>query len=113
MSEVQENPKPSSPRFLYWGAWVVAIALTAIAGYLGWQVITVRAGEGESSPASINTSVPRQGSTDVSLPELSEPEEILSIFRETNLHTEIPTRPRQDVIEHTVDTGLDILFMVS
>ena len=105
MSEVQENPKSSPPRVLYWGTWVIAIALLAVAGYLGWQVITVRADNTESSPLAANTQVPRQNNLDLTLPELSEPVELVSIFREINLHTEIPTRSRQDVIEHTVDTG--------
>ena len=112
MSESPEEVQPSLPRGMYWGAWVLAIALVAVAGYLGWQVIDAQAGNSEQVPAPVATISPLASRTDLDLPLLSEPVELISISRETNLHTEIPTRSRQEMLEHTVETG-DSVFSIA
>jgi murein DD-endopeptidase MepM/ murein hydrolase activator NlpD len=109
---MNEDSQPSFQRGLYWGAWVVAIALVAIAGYLGWQVVAVKAGSAEQAPSPVSTKSAEAGSVDLDLPELSEPTKLVSIPRETNLHTVIPTRSRQVVLEHTVETG-DSVFGIA
>ena len=113
MSESQEKVQPSPPRGLYWGAWVVAIALVAIAGYLGWQVITVRAGDAEQSPALVSTPVSGVDNVELALPQLSDPVDLVSIPRETNLHTIIPTRSRQEAFDHTVESGDSVFGIAS
>ena len=113
MSESQEKVQPSPPRGLYWGAWVVAIALVAIAGYLGWQVITVRAGNAEQSPALVSTPVSGVDNVELALPQLSDPVDLVSIPRETNLHTVIPTRSRQEAFDHTVESGDSVFGIAS
>jgi len=113
VSESQEKVQPSPPRGLYWGAWVVAIALVAIAGYLGWQVITVRAGNAEQSPALVSTPVSGVDNVELALPQLSDPVELVSIPRETNLHTVIPTRSRQEAFDHTVESGDSVFGIAS
>ena len=113
MSESQEKVQPSPPRGLYWGAWVVAIALVAIAGYLGWQVITVRAGDAEQSPALVSTPVSGVDNVELALPQLSDPVDLVSIPRETNLHTVIPTRSRQEAFDHTVESGDSVFGIAS
>jgi len=113
VSESQEKVQPSPPRGLYWGAWVIAIVLVAIAGYLGWQVITVRAGNAEQSPALVSTPVSGVDNIELALPQLSDPVELVSIPRETNLHTVIPTRSRQEAFDHTVETGDSVFGIAS
>jgi len=113
VSESQEKVQPSPSRGLYWGAWVVAIALVAIAGYLGWQVITVRAGSAEQSPTIVSTTVSGVDNVELALPQLSDPVELISIPRETNLHTVIPTRSRQEAFDHTVESGDSVFGIAS
>jgi murein DD-endopeptidase MepM/ murein hydrolase activator NlpD len=112
VSETQEELQPTVNRWLYWGAWVVAIALVVFAIYLGWRVTSAQAGVPEQ-PASFSTPQPQESNPDdLFLPELSEPDKQVSISREINLHTIIPTRPRQDAQEYTVDTG-DSVFAIA
>ena len=113
MSELQEVDKPSIPRGLYWGAWVVAIALVAIAGYLGWQVITVKAGSTDETTIPVDAQSQPVDITGLDLPQLSVPIKLVSIPRETNLHTIIPTRDRQEAIDHTVETGDSVFGIAS
>jgi len=112
VSEPQENLQTSLNRGLYWGAWVVAIALVVVAVYLGWRVTSVKAGSNEQAAAPASTQFPIIGNENLSLPQLSEPAKLASISRETNLYTVIPTRPRQDVFDHTVETG-DSVFAIA
>lgn len=112
MSEAQEEAKPALNRWLYWGTWVVAIALAVFAIYLGWRVTTAQAGVPDL-PKSNPTPLPKQSNpTDLDLPELSEPDKQVSISREINIHTIFPTRPRQDPQEYTVETG-DSVFAIA
>ncbi|UCD41015.1 MAG: LysM peptidoglycan-binding domain-containing M23 family metallopeptidase [Chloroflexota bacterium] len=112
MSETREETQPTVNRWLYWGAWLIAIALVVFAIYLGWRVTSAQAGVSEQ-PVSFPTAQPQQPNpADLSLPELSEPAKQASIFREINLHTIIPTRPRQDPQDYTVDTG-DSVFAIA
>jgi len=112
VSEPQDDVQPSLPRGLYWGAWVVAIALVAVAVYLGWQVITVKAGETEQVSAPVASLTPIVSNLDFALPQLPEPAKQDSIAREINLHTIIPTRSRQEALDHTVETG-DSVFGIA
>jgi murein DD-endopeptidase MepM/ murein hydrolase activator NlpD len=112
VSETQDDLQPAVNRWMYWGAWIIAIALVVFAIYLGWRVTSAQAGDSEQA-ASIPTQQPQQSnSAKLSLPELSEPAKQVSISREINLHTIIPTRPRQDAQEYTVDTG-DSVFAIA
>mgnify|MGYP001820492907 CR=1 FL=1 len=112
MSGMHEEVQSSIPRGLYWGAWFVAIALVAVAGYLGWQVITVKAGSTEESLVPVSTQSQPVDNPALDLPQLSVPAKLVSIPRETNLHTIFPERARQEAIEHTVDTG-DSVFGIA
>ena len=112
MSDTQENSQPTLNRGLYWGAWVVAITLVVFAGYLGWRVTSAKAGSTKQTSAPENTASPIIESGDLSLPQLSQPAKQAAISRETNLHTIIPNRPRQDMHDHTVETG-DSVFAIA
>jgi murein DD-endopeptidase MepM/ murein hydrolase activator NlpD len=111
VSETQDNPQPTFNRGLYWGAWVFAIALVGVAIYLGWRVTSVQAGPPEqfTSPVTIGQ---QTINIDPNLPQLSIPDKPISISRHTNLHTIIPTRPRQDPQDYTVETG-DSVFAIA
>lgn len=113
MSASQENNQSAPQRGLYWGAWFLAIALVAIAIYLGWQVMAVKAGPVDSTTVPANKPSLAVGDTNLSLPQLSEPDQLISISRRTNLHTTIPERPRQEVFEHTVETGDSVFGIAS
>ena len=112
MSDSQENVTPSLNRGVYWGAWIVAIALAAFAVYLGWRATSVKADSSQTAAASVTTQSPSSSSLDLALPQLSEPAKLASISREINLHTDIPTRPRQEVFDHPVETG-DSFFAIA
>lgn len=112
MSETQDNSQPTVNRGLYWGAWVFAIALVVIAVYLGWRVTSVQAGPSEQTTVPVLPEPQQLTNVDLDLPQLSEPDKQAAIFRHTNLHTIIPTRPRQDPQDYTVDTG-DSVFAIA
>ena len=112
MSNTEVDAQPAVNRWLYWGAWIIAIALAVFAVYLGWRVTSAQAGVPEK-PVLDSAPQPQQAiSADIALPELSKPLEQTSISREINLHTIIPTRPREDAQEYTVETG-DSVFAIA
>jgi murein DD-endopeptidase MepM/ murein hydrolase activator NlpD len=113
VSESQENNQSKLQRGLFWGAWFLAIALVAIAVYLGWQVMTVKAEPGDTTIVPVNQPSKELGDANLSLPQLSEPDQLISIPRKTTLHTTIPERPRQEVLEHTVATGDSVFGIAS
>lgn len=112
MSETQENPQPTVNRGLYWGAWVLAIALVVIAGYLGWRVTSVQAGPSGQTTVPDLPEPQQLTNVELDLPQLSEPDKQAAISRQTNLHTVIPTRQRQDPLDYTVETG-DSVFAIA
>lgn len=59
------------------------------------------------------TAEPDEAALPVAAPSLSiAPESSTDLIRQTNLHTNIPTRPRKDVITYTVESG-DTLFGIA
>ncbi len=112
MSNSDVDAQPAVNRWLYWGTWIIAIALAVFAVYLGWRVTSAQAGVPEE-PVLDSAPQPQTAiSADIALPELSKPLEQTSISREINLHTIIPTRPREDAQEYTVETG-DSVFAIA
>jgi murein DD-endopeptidase MepM/ murein hydrolase activator NlpD len=103
-----------SERLLISGAWLVALGLVILAGYLGWKA---RSASAAAAPPTAKVEetlvVPTRGPLpDVSLPAFQTDEQFLSVSRLTNFHTLIPTRPREDVITYTVDKG-DSVFGIA
>jgi murein DD-endopeptidase MepM/ murein hydrolase activator NlpD len=100
------------------GAWLVALSLVGLAGYLGWRARSAYASpaQDENSPSALAAAplaAPTSGPPpDVSLPALQTEEQFLSVSRLTNFHTLIPTRPREDVITYTVEKG-DSVFGIA
>jgi murein DD-endopeptidase MepM/ murein hydrolase activator NlpD len=112
VSESEDTSQKTISRWVYWGAWVIAIALVVVAAYLGWQVGSVKAGNSEQVISPIVSEPISDQQTQVDLPELSQLSEQPAIYRQTNLHTIIPTRPRQDPRDYTVETG-DSVFAIA
>lgn len=112
MSEIQDYPQPKINRGLYWGAWVFAIALVLVAAYLGWRVTSVQAGPSEQPRVPVLPEQKQNISINLDLPQLAIPDKPAAISRYTNLHTIIPTRPRQVSQDYTVETG-DSVFAIA
>ncbi len=103
-----------SERLIVWGAWLVAFSLLLCVVYLSWQIRTkAQAATVETPvlptqillPTAIQTSV-------VELPFFSQDESLGAIPRLASLHTIIPNRPRQDVVDYTVSIG-DSVFGIA
>ena len=112
MSETQDTAQPPANRWLYWGAWAVAIALVILAVYLGWRVTSVQAGVPKGTIPPVISELEQDSRVDVELPQLSQPVGEAAISRLTNLHTEIPERPRQEHLDYTVEQG-DSVFGIA
>jgi murein DD-endopeptidase MepM/ murein hydrolase activator NlpD len=124
-----QSPIPKEPqetdisqkkgRFLSLAAWLLALSLVGIALYLGWRAVYIPAGSPHLSvafddqPANLRAS---QGGMSPNLlaamPEYSPTETSQAILRRPELHTIIPSRPRQEVITYTVQKG-DSVFEIA
>jgi murein DD-endopeptidase MepM/ murein hydrolase activator NlpD len=96
-------------------AWLAALALVVFAVYLGWKFITNQPAASSEPPAAVpQFTAPeiKQSQINVSLPAFAPVWEESSITRRTDVHTIIPTRPREEVRDYTVDTG-DSLFEIA
>jgi hypothetical protein len=112
VSELQEATNPAVNRWLYWGAWVIAIGLVILAAYLGWRVRFVQAEDSETGSLLVIAEILPSENVAIDLPKLSQPAEQVSISRNTNLYTIIPTRSRQDPQDYVVETG-DSVFAIA
>jgi len=110
-------------RLILFGAWLLAISLVLTAAYLGWRVQSTQAAvldSGSLALSSANAQVeptealPASPSSDetAALPEFLPGEPPLAILRSASLHTTIPNRPRQEVMQYTVEPG-DSVFGIA
>lgn len=119
MSESPNNTNSVSSsttpnRFLIIFAWILALGLLFGAGYLGWQVTNSQAASPIVQPATV---VPTQilevdSSGQAELPLYSDQPSSSTLYRITNLHTIVPTRPREDSVQYTVALG-DSVFGIA
>lgn len=95
-------------------AWLVALSLVAVAIYLGWQTRSATAAASVNEVVSIQATAIPEKSEDlaVAMPQLELMMETESIHRETQLHTIIPNRPREEVKKYTVSVG-DSVFEIA
>jgi len=98
-------------------AWFISLGLVLFAGYLGWE--RWRGIGEESSPtmaetvkSPTQTPLSQLGTQLESLPLYEERKSYDAILRWASVYTEIPNRPRQDVVEHTVGLG-DSVFGIA
>ena len=98
-------------------SWFVAICLAAAAIYLGWirwkgSDSPIKAETSEKVKTSTITPIPQSQRQINALPVFSQVVMSESISRRASLYTDIPNRPRQDVVEYTVDLG-DSVFAIA
>jgi murein DD-endopeptidase MepM/ murein hydrolase activator NlpD len=119
LSQKQNQARSTGDGILTLGAWLVAISLVFLAGYLAFRLLTPlttsavalsSAGSGLDSPGGNST--PVMSELPVSLPVFDPANNIQAISRQASLLTIIPTRPREDVINYTVKSG-DSIFSIA
>lgn len=112
-----EAASVSRGAWISWVGWLVALACVAGAFLLAWQKGFLPGG---SSPVEVAqpvspsaTSIPtiQPGSAD--LPDFSPPLKVEAVYRQGNLQTIIPNRPRQDVELYTVELGDSVFGIAS
>lgn len=112
MSESESEAPSAISRGLVWGSWLFAFAILATAGYLGWKVRFSQAKAADRPVASEQPLVVTPDTGLAVLPQLETLAQPQSISRRIDPHTIIPSRPRQEVQEYTVDTG-DSVFAIA
>jgi len=108
------SPK-GGERLLNWGAWIIAFAVLGFAIYLGWQAQSRSKSSPSAALAAVKEATPQEPSDQnivAVLPEFHQAGDVEAILPEASLHTNIPTRPRYEVITHTVETG-DSVFGIA
>lgn len=110
---------PRSERILLALAWVLACGLVMATAYLGWRTYHNRMAEPSAEIVQVAASItptlaapPEVSAADLSLPAYKADRLTLSVNRQSNVHTTIPNRPRQDVLKYTVATG-DSVFSIA
>lgn len=95
-------------------SWVVAFCLVAVAAYLGWQTRSATAANVVNEVVVIETVEAPVGNeeVDVEMPQLDMEKDATTIRRETQLHTIIPNRPREEVKQYVVNIG-DSVFEIA
>jgi len=98
-------------------AWFIAVLFVVVAGFLGWQRWV--SGEdqptlavAEAIPNPTTTPAAKSSSDSAALPMYRAASWEVGIPRRVALFTNIPNRPRQDVMEYTVDLG-DSVFAIA
>jgi hypothetical protein len=105
------SPKPGT--FISILAWLVALSLSAYAGFLGWERLSpAPAPAVQQAVAQVLVTPPVEASADVALPPLTIAYEEPALARKAELRTIIPERPSLDVRTHTVEFG-DSVFEIA
>ena len=96
----------------------MAVILVLVAGYLGWQVTASKAATQEPLVVtSTSNTIPTQAlevqeSGTAFMPQFTGSEPSPVMRRLTELHTIVPTRPRQEAVSYTVSIG-DSIFGIA
>jgi LysM repeat protein len=114
--QLQPGQLAQGNRWLPIAAWVIAFGLAALAIYLGWQTLSGRSlsiasYQGDSSSEISNTKSQLDGAA-VAVPSMLAGEGTSGILRQSDLHTTIPSRPKTDILQYTVDKG-DSVFGIA
>jgi LysM repeat protein len=112
-ANVKNSREPN--RVLLTGIWMLSLSLVLLAVYLGWRSQSTQASAQGLTPTltpqvDLPASSPSQ--TSAVLPDYFKGVPVEAIFRRTNIHTNIPTRSRTDVIEYSVSPG-DSVFGIA
>jgi murein DD-endopeptidase MepM/ murein hydrolase activator NlpD len=94
--------------------WLLAVSLVGLAGYLGWEQQIANAAVDKQVPAITKTHAiqPTIPVPEVEIPGFAPDTQQDSIARQPVLHTIIPTRPREDKVDYTVEQG-DSVFGIA
>ena len=103
-------------RMVVSGMWLIALGMLLLAVYVAWRVrMTTTTATLSPEPASAQNlptpTEPEQGSP-ADLPAFSVAFVLNAVPRLSLMHTNIPNRPREDVIEYTVTSG-DSVFSIA
>src|SRR5574341_2579829 len=107
---------PTKSGFLVSGiAWLVALSLVLVAGYMGWQRLPAPV-TAPVQPA-VAQAVDSQGAEDtgnalVGLPQYVPLDQAPAVLRKVMLHTTIPDRPAVKISQYKVEQG-DSLFEIA
>lgn len=101
-------------------AWLFALSLLLLTGYLGWQYWLFPGTPQAAGPRPVPTDqpaasalpVPTAGSDLPVLPDWSQNQVKRAVARQADPYTIIPSRPRQEALPYTVDTG-DSVFAIA
>ena len=100
-------------RYILAGFWLIAASLVLLAFYVGWKVkISVAATPEVAEPSLQTDSSKATPEMAASLPAMNAPSLPNAISRKASMHTIIPSRPREEVVEYTVATG-DSVFGIA
>ena len=91
--------------------WLVALSLVLLAVYLGWQRRAAAAAP-ISGLAPTATVKPSPLPSNVDVPPFDTGSVGLGILRRPDMHTVIPSRPREEAVEYTVTQG-DSVFAIA
>ncbi len=97
------------------GVWMLALSLVLLAGYITWRARSTQvSAQGLTPTLTPQDDHPASSSSQVSaeLPGFFKGVPEKAIFRRTNIHTNIPTRSRTNVLEYSVTTG-DSVFGIA
>lgn len=95
--------------------WLLALSLVLLAGYEVWHMRSATVAVPTSASAAVEPLPTRQAVAAVggqALPVYSVVSATNVLIRRPLMHTIIPSRPRQDAIEYTVETG-DSVFAIA
>lgn len=101
-------------RFLLIGAWLLAICLALGATYVGWRVRVSKAAQPEAGIATFQPTetAALEDTNKPELPQYANAASVSNLTRLTDMHTIVPTRPREEVILYTVSLG-DSVFGIA
>ena len=98
-------------RLVSMGMWLVALSLVLLAVYLGWQRRSAAAAPISTAPPT-QTAMPNPLPADVDVPPFETTSTGQGILRRPTIHTVIPSRPREEVVQYTVTQG-DSVFAIA
>ena len=97
------------------GIWMLALSLVLLAGYIAWRAQSTQvSAQGLTPTLAPQDDQPVSSSSQVTadLPGFFKGVPEKAIFRRTNIHTNIPTRSRSNVLEYSVTAG-DSVFGIA
>ncbi|MCU0485782.1 MAG: M23 family metallopeptidase [Anaerolineales bacterium] len=100
-------------RLVVVGTWLIAVSLVILAVFVGWHSQLTPEEVALPEPAkALVIAEPAAQITNLGVPAYSASVPVKAISRLARLHTIVPSRPRQDIVKYTVETG-DSVFGIA